>query len=501
MPGRLYHQDPRQRPGRRSLPTPQPSGTDTVMHKIHQIYIDGHFVTPHGTEVAPLYNPSTEQVIGEVRLADETDANAAVAAAKRAFASYSRTTKLERIAILKRLTAAFTDRLDDIKTAMTEEYGAVRGIVEGLIPLAPAMFDEAAKLLESYEFEQTRGTTTVSMDPLGVAVAITPWNLSAVFVAQKVANALAAGCTVVVKPSELSALQTQILTEAFDAADLPPGVVNVITGRGATVGDTLTSHPDVAKVDFTGSTGVGQQIMRNAADTFKRLTLELGGKSPTILLDDADIPSAVGAALTSGFLNNGQTCFAGTRILAPESKLDEVLTAIESAMPAFKAGDPTDAATGVGPVVSQTQFDRVQSYIRLGQEEGAHILTGGEGRPEGLDKGWFVKPTVFTGVTNQMRIAREEIFGPVLVVIAYKDEQEAVAIANDTPYGLQAHVFSQDPERARRTAEQLEAGTVLINRIFGDPEAPFGGMKQSGIGRHHHTYGLESYLEPRAITA
>ncbi|GGT21513.1 aldehyde dehydrogenase family protein [Streptomyces chromofuscus] len=471
-----------------------------TVRKIHQVYIDGHFVTPHGTEIAPLYNPASEQVVGEVRLADEVDARAAVAAAKRALAGYSRTTKRERIALLERLSSAFADRLDDLKTAMTEEYGAVRGIVEGLLPLAPKMFDEAAALLASYEFRQTRGSTTVSMDPLGVAVAITPWNLSAVFVAQKVAGALAAGCTVVVKPSELSALQTQIMTEAFDAADLPPGVVNVVTGRGATVGDTLTSHPDVAKVDFTGSTAVGRQIMRNAADTFKRLTLELGGKSPTVLLDDADIPAAVGAALTSGFLNNGQTCFAGTRILAPESRLDEVVEAIESAMPAFAAGDPTDPATGVGPVVSQAQFDRVQGYIRLGKEEGAHLLTGGEGRPEGLDKGWFVKPTVFTGVRNDMRIAREEIFGPVLVVISYRDDDEAVAIANDTPFGLQAHVFSSDAQRARRVAERLEAGTVLINRIFGDPEAPFGGMKQSGIGRHHHTYGLESYLEPRAIT-
>ncbi|MEV7994477.1 aldehyde dehydrogenase family protein [Streptomyces sp. NPDC086077] len=471
------------------------------MRKIHQIYIDGHFVTPHGTETAPLHNPATEQVIGEVRLADESDARAAVAAAKRSLADFSRTTKLERIALLKRLGASFADRLDDLKAAMTEEYGAVRGIIEGLLPLAPRMFDEAAELLESYEFEQTRATTTISMEPLGVAVAITPWNLSAVFVAQKVASALAAGCTVVVKPSELSALQTQVMMEAFDAADLPPGVVNVITGRGASVGDTLTSHPDVAKVDFTGSTAVGQRIMRNAADTFKRLTLELGGKSPTILLDDADIPAAVGAALTSGFLNNGQTCFAGTRILAPQSRLDEVLAAIESAMPAFAVGDPTDAETAVGPVVSQAQFDRVQSYIRLGQEEGARVLVGGEGRPEGLDKGWFVQPTVFTGVTNDMRVAREEIFGPVLVVIAYQDDDEAVSIANDSPFGLQAHVFSSDLERARRMAERLEAGTVLVNRIFGDPDAPFGGTKQSGIGRHHHTYGLESYLEPRAITA
>lgn len=469
--------------------------------KDDHVYIDGQFVTPHGTEVAPLHNPSTEQLIGEVRLADETDAHAAVAAAKRAFTGFSKSSKEERIAILNRLTASFTERLDDLKAAMVEEYGAVRGIVDGLIPLAPGMFDAAAKLLESYEFTRTRGTTTVVMEPLGVAAVITPWNLNIVFVAQKVASAIAAGTTIVVKPSELSAIQTQVLSECFDAADIPPGVVNIVTGRGSVVGDPLTSHPDVTKVGFTGSTAVGRQIMRNAADTFKRLTLELGGKGPSILLDDADIPSAVGAALTSGFLNNGQTCFAGTRILAPRSRLGDMLEAIESAMPCFRAGDPTDPETGVGPVVSQAQFDRVQSYIRLGLEEGAQLLTGGEGRPEGLDRGWFVKPTVFTGVTNQMRIAREEIFGPVLVVIPFEDDDEAIGIANDTPFGLQAVVFSGDPARAHRVARQVEAGTVLINRIFSDHEAPFGGIKQSGIGREHHTYGLEAYLEPRAITA
>lgn len=470
------------------------------MRQINHVYIDGRFVTPHGSELSPLFNPATEELIGEVRLADASDAHAAVAAAKRAFTTFSRTSKQERIAILNRLSASFTERLDDLKAAMVEEYGAVRGIVEGLIPLAPGMFDAAAELLESYEFTTTRGTTTTAMEPLGVAAVITPWNLSIVFVAQKLASAIAAGVTVVVKPSELSALQTQVMTEAIDAADLPPGVVNIVTGRGDVVGEVLTTHPDVAKVGFTGSTAVGQRIMRNAAGTFKRLTLELGGKGPSILLDDADLATAVPAALALGFLNNGQTCFAGTRILAPRSRLNEVLQAIEFAMPTFTAGDPKDPGTGVGPVVSQKQFDSVQNYIRLGVEEGARLLTGGEGRPEGLERGWFVKPTVFTGVNNQMRIAREEIFGPVLVVIPFEDDEEAIRIANDTPYGLQAQVFSSDTERAYDVAQQVEAGTVLINRIFGDHEAPFGGIKQSGIGREHHIYGLEAYLEPRAIT-
>lgn len=469
------------------------------MRKIDHIYIDGKFVVPHGTETAPIYNPATEEVIGEVRLADEVDADAAIAAAKRAFPSFSSTTKDERIAMLNRLSVAFAERLDAFKAAMAEEYGAVRNVLDVLVPRASGMFDDAAELLRTYEFTRQSGPNTVVMEPLGVAAIITPWNLNVVFLAQKLAGAIAAGATVVAKPSELSALQTQVVAEAIDAADVPPGVINLVTGRGEVVGNALTSHPDIVKVSFTGSTSVGQRIMRNAADTFKRLTLELGGKGPSVILDDADLTAAVPMALTLGFLNNGQTCFAGTRILAPRSRYDEVLDAIRASMPGFTVGDPTQGHA-VGPVVSRQQFDRVQDYIRIGLEEGAHTLVGGQGRPQGLDRGWFVQPTIFTGVTNDMRIAREEIFGPVLVVIPYEDEEEAVSIANDTPYGLQAQVFSGDTQRAHRVARRIAAGTVLINRIFSDHEAPFGGIKQSGIGREHHVYGLESYLEPRAIT-
>ncbi|MEU7825970.1 aldehyde dehydrogenase family protein [Catellatospora sp. NPDC049133] len=470
------------------------------MRTIDKIYIDGKFVTPHGTEVTPLHNPTTEQVIGQVRLGDETDARAAVAAAKRAFPSFAKTTRQERQAILRRVSAALTDHLDELRKAMIEEYGATWNLVEAGMPRAAEMFDEAADVLDTFEFSKSDGKTTVTLEPVGVTAAITPWNYSIVFVAQKVASALAAGCTVVVKPSELSAIQTQVMTECFDAAGIPPGVVNIVTGRGDVVGEVLTTHPDVAKVGFTGSTAVGQHIMRNAAATMKRLTLELGGKSPSIVLDDADIPAAIAAALTVGFMNNGQACFAGTRILAPHSRHDEVVEAIKTTVATLQVGDPSDASTAIGPLVNQKQFDRVQSYIRLGQEEGATLLTGGEGRPDDLTAGWFVKPTVFTGVTNQMRIAREEIFGPVLVVIGYHDEQEAISIANDTPYGLQAYVFSTDHDRAQRVARQIEAGTVLINRVFGDNAAPFGGVKQSGIGREHGAYGLAGYLEPRAVT-
>jgi aldehyde dehydrogenase (NAD+) len=361
------------------------------------------------------------------------------------------------------------------------------------------MFLETARTLESYELIRPSGSAVVSMQPVGVTAVITPWNHSVAFVCGKVAAAVAAGCTTVVKPSELSAIQTQIMTECFDAADVPAGLINIVTGRGDVVGDVLITHPDVAKVSFTGSTAVGRQIMRNGAETMKRLTLELGGKGPSILLDDADLPTAVPAVLTAGFANNGQACFAGTRILAPRSRLTEVLETIEAVMPTIKVGDPRDPSTTIGPLVSRKQFDRVQGYIRLGREEGAQVLVGGEGRPSGLEKGWFVRPTVFTGVTNEMRIAREEIFGPVLCVIPYRDEAEAVSIANDTSYGLQAYVFSADVERAECVADQLESGSVLINRATGDPRAPFGGFKQSGVGREYGTYGLEGYLEPRAV--
>lgn len=469
------------------------------MQELHQVYIDGRFVTPHGTELSPITNPATGELIAQVRLADEVDAHAAVAAAKRAFADFSRTGKGERIALLRRLGEVFGKRAGELAEAMINEYGGPRSFVERSMPLAAHAFSSAADALESYEFTRPGGRSVVTMQPIGVTAIITPWNYSVAFVATKVASAIAAGCTTVVKPSELSAQQTQLMTECFDEAGVPAGVVNIVTGRGSVIGDVLTTHPDVAKVNFTGSTAVGQTIMRNAAPTMKRLTLELGGKGPSILLEDADLDTAVPAALAVGFSNNGQACYAGTRILAPASRLAEVHAAIEAIVPTLKVGDPNDPDTVIGPLISGTQFERVQSYIRLGQEEGGQILVGGEGRPAGLEAGWFVQPTVFTGVTNNMRIAQEEIFGPVLCVIAYQDEAEAIEVANDTVYGLRAYVFSADTERARSVAGQLVAGQVMINGAPGDPNAPFGGFKQSGIGRENGVYGLEAHLEPRAV--
>jgi aldehyde dehydrogenase (NAD+) len=339
------------------------------------------------------------------------------------------------------------------------------------------------------------------MQPLGVVAAITPWNSNYGFICAKLATALAAGSTVVIKPSEMSAIQTQLITECLHEAGLPKGVFNIVNGRGDVVGAEFSSHPDIAKVSFTGSTAVGKQILRSGAETMKRVTLELGGKGPNILLDDADLDTAIPAVLMMGLMNSGQACVAGTRILVPESLIPEILPRLKSGIEAIKTGNPDDPEVKVGPMVSQKQYDRVQSYIRLGEEEGAEILTGGSGRPEGLDRGWFVRPTIFANVHNEMRIAREEIFGPVLSVIPYKDEADAIRIANDTSYGLQAYIHSGDIDRARRVAEQMESGRVVINGAPHEPLAPFGGFKQSGMGREFGTFGLEAFLEPRAILA
>lgn len=469
------------------------------MHRIDKIYIDGAFVTPHGDELFDLFNPATEAVIGQVRLADAVDAAQAVAAAKRAFASFSRTPKRQRIDMLKRMHSAVLAREDDLLEAIVEEYGAPASRARWMARHASEVLRDAAGVLEDYAFTRRVGTSEVVMQPLGVAGLITPWNNDAGFITGKLAAALAAGCTAVVKPSEMSALQTRIVTEALHAADVPPGVFNIVTGRGDTVGAAITAHPDVVKLSFTGSTAVGKSILRTAAESLKRTTLELGGKSPVIVLDDADLNKAAPLALQAGFMNSGQACIAGTRILVPKARLREFESRIVAAMAEFRAGDPREAATTVGPMVSEKQWQRVQRYIGIGIAEGVRLLAGGEGRPAGVERGWFVRPTVFSDVTNDMTIAREEIFGPVLSILTYRDTDEAISIANDTPYGLQAYVLSSDVARARDVAARIDAGRVLVNTVTHDPAAPFGGFKQSGIGREYGTYGLEAFLETKAV--
>ena len=469
------------------------------MRYIEHIYIDGQFVTPNGRARADLFNPATEDKIGEVRLGDETDAQAAIAAAHRAFKTMSRTTPAERAAMLRQLRDAVSARAEPLLAAMAEEYGAPGAFTSFAIPHAAAVFENMAITVETYPFQRRIGRAEIAMLPVGVVAAITPWNSNIGFICSKLAAAIAAGSSIVVKPSEMSAIQTQALTEALHTAGLPAGVFNIVNGYGHVVGAELSRHPDIGKISFTGSSDTGRAVLANAAPTFKRVTLELGGKGPQILLDDADLDTAIPTMVTSGFANSGQACIAGTRLLVPHRLLAEVSARIKATVAAIHVGPASDPEARIGPMVSAKQWERVQSYIRLGQDEGAQLLIGGEGRPESLPRGWFVRPTVFTGVDNTMRIAREEIFGPVLSLIGYGDEAEAIAIANDTPYGLQSYVLSGDADHARRVAEQLEAGRVVVNGAPHEPLAPFGGFKHSGIGREFGVFGLEALLEPRAV--
>jgi aldehyde dehydrogenase (NAD+) len=462
-------------------------------------YIDGAFVESHGHEMLDIIRPKDGQLIGRVTLGDEEDTRRAIAAAKRAFATYGQSTKEERTEILRRLHKAASARLDDLTGEMVEEYGGVAQFARLIVESGVNAFLAAEQALQQIPLSRSWDKTTVTLEPVGVAGLITAWNANALFICLKLASAVAAGCTVVIKPSELSSVQTQVLVEALHEARLPKGLLNVVTGLGTTVGAELVRNPDVDKISFTGSVAVGQSIMRDAAATMKRVTLELGGKSPTILLDDADLDKAIPAALVMAFLNSGQACAAGSRLLVPRTQLDAVNRAIADAMHAFGVGDPADPKTAIGPMVSQKQYERVQSYIRKGIEEGAELLAGGEGRPRGFDAGYFVKPTVFVNVKNDMTIAREEIFGPVLSVIAYDTEDEAISIANDSRYGLHAAVLGNDIQRARRVAAQLRAGRVVINGMTDDPQAPWGGFKYSGVGREYGRYGIEAFLETRAI--
>src|SRR6201998_2256905 len=462
-------------------------------------YIDGAFVESHGREVMDVIKPTNGKVIARVTLADEEDTRRAIAAAKRAFATYGRSTKEERAKILHRLHQAASARIDDLTAAMVEEYGGVVQFAGPIVQSGAAAFLASEKALQEMPLTQSWGKTTVTLEPVGVAGLITAWNANALFICLKFASAVAAGCTVVLKPSEMSSLQTRVMVEALHEADLPKGLLNVVTGLGNIVGAELTRNPDVAKISFTGSVAVGPQIMRDGAETLKRVTLELCGKSPTILLDDAALEEAIPSALIMAFLNSGQACAAGSRLLVPKSRLEEVKAAISVAMRSITVGDPADPGITVGPMVSDKQYDRVEGYIRKGIEEGAEVLVGGIGRPKGLEKGFYVKPTVFVNVTNDMTIAREEIFGPVLSVIVYDSDDDAIRIANDSKYGLHAAVLGTDLQRARLVASQIRSGRVVINNMTDDPQAPWGGFKYSGVGREYVQYGIEAFLEPKAI--
>jgi aldehyde dehydrogenase (NAD+) len=469
------------------------------MKTIDKIYINGEFITPKGTEYFDLTSPTTNETLGKVRLGNIEDTQNAINAAKIAFKTFSKTTIEERIQYLKNIKNEIEKRKTEFINVVTEEYGGTFQFASTSFTYMQKSFDSAIELLNNYSFNKTMGESEVQMTPIGVVGIIIPWNSSNGFICSKLSTAIAAGCTVVIKPSEMSAQQTQLITECLHEAKLPKGVFNIVNGLDEIVGNEISRNPDIAKISFTGSTNVGKIIAKEAVNTMKRVTLELGGKSPNIILDDADFTKAIPLAIGAAFMNNGQACIAGTRLLIPENKLEEIKPIIKEIISNTIIDDPKNPNTNVGPMVSTKQYNRVQDYIQIGINEGAEILIGGLGKPKGLEKGNFVKPTVFVNTNNQMRIAREEIFGPVLTVITYKTEEEAIEIANDTTYGLQAYISSSDEKRAHRVASQINAGRVQINGISHDPMAPFGGFKQSGIGREFGILGLEAYLEPRAL--
>ncbi|MDR1163198.1 MAG: aldehyde dehydrogenase family protein [Candidatus Accumulibacter sp.] len=472
------------------------------MKSITQHYINGRFTESHGTETMALIDPTNKNCIGQVSLGDEEDARAAIHAAQEAFPAFSRSSVAERAELLQRLHEAVLDREEDHIAARIEEYGGVSLHTRFSVRGAAKIFTNMKKTLEGYAFSKPLGKAVLSMKPVGVAGLITPWNAAIFMICNKLAPAIAAGCTAVVKPSEFSAIQTRVLAECIHAAGVPAGVVNLVNGRGDVVGAELVRNPLIAKFSFTGSTAVGKSILRGAADTVKRVTLELGGKSPHIVLDDADFDKAAAFALEAAFRNNGQACIAGSRLLVPEPRLKEMEAALLRALPSWKVGNTREEDTRIGPLVNEKQYARVQEYILKGRAEGAELLAGGPGHPSGLESGWFVKPTIFVKVENRMTIAREEIFGPVLCVIPYKTEEEAVRIANDTTYGLQGWISASDPARGLAVAERIEAGAVMINKSFDmldEAGVPMGGFKQSGLGREFGVFGLEEYLEPQAV--
>ncbi|MDR7009859.1 aldehyde dehydrogenase family protein [Paraburkholderia strydomiana] len=471
------------------------------MWNIDKAYIDGKFAPVHGDEVIETTNPSTEQVIGTATLANRDDARRAIAAAQRAQQTLARTSKAERIDMLMRLQTTVLASTERIRDATIDEYGGPVARAQWVSEYASQCFANTARALDDYPLTRRVGDATVFMAPVGVAGLIAPWNSTAGTICSKLASAIAAGCASVIKPSELSPIQTMVVAEALHDAGLPPGVFNILLGRGADVGDEISTNPGVAKISFTGSTPTGKLISRAGLETMKRVSLSLTGKSASVILDDADLDSAIPLALNAAFMNNGQACVAGTRLLVPRSRLDEVIEQVKAAVATMRVGYPRDPSTVVGPLVNRAQYDRVQRFIRRGIEQGALLVAGGEGRPAGLDKGYFVNPTVFAGVRNDMDIAREEIFGPVLSILEYENENDAIRIANDSVYGLQAYVFSSQTGSAERVASQLEAGTVLINRIKPELLAPFGGLKQSGLGREFGVFGLEAFLEPKSIVS
>ncbi|MDQ6615429.1 MAG: aldehyde dehydrogenase family protein [Actinomycetota bacterium] len=465
-----------------------------------RLYIDGQWVPPSGTGTIDVINATTEEVMGRVPDGSGADVDRAVNAARGAFGPWSATDRDERAKSLRRITEGLQARMMDIATVIAQEVGMPINLamfIQAGLPMAT--FGSMGDLLESFAFEEQLGNSLVVREAVGVVGAITPWNYPLHQMAAKVAPALAAGCTVVVKPSEVAPLSAFILAEVIDGAGLPPGVFNLVTGSGPVAGEALAGHPGVDLVSFTGSTRAGRRVSELASASVKRVTLELGGKSPNVILDDADLAHAVRDGVAKAFLNSGQTCSALTRMIVPRSRLAEVERLAVEAAGSYTPGDPLIPGTRLGPLASAAQLERVRGYIRAGVESGAKLLCGGVEAPDGLDRGYFVRPTVFSEVDPDSVIAQEEIFGPVLSIMAFGTEAEAVEIANNSVYGLAGAVWAGDRERALALARQLRTGQVDVNGGSFNPLAPFGGYKQSGHGRELGRFGLEEFLEVKSL--
>ncbi len=465
-----------------------------------QFYIDGAWVDPVTPKTRPVINPATEQPMYDIAIGSAADVDKAVAAARRAFETFSQTTREERVDLLTRIIELYKSRSKDLGAAVSDEMGAPLPFAEKFqVGAGLGHIVATLDVLKNYNFEEPIGTAMVVREPVGVVGMITPWNWPLNQIACKVAPALAAGCTMILKPSEFTPSSALIFAEILHEAGVPKGVFNLINGLGPDVGAAMSGHPGIDMISFTGSTRAGIDVAQRAAPTVKRVSQELGGKSPNIILEDADMQKAVTGGVAHVFMNSGQSCNAPTRMLVPHSKMNEAIAFAKGVAESTKAGDPRAADTKIGPVVSSIQWDKIQALINKGIAEGATLVAGGPGRPEGVEKGYYVRPTVFANVTNDMSIAREEIFGPVISIMGFKDEAEAVKIANDTPYGLAGYVSAGSVEGARKVARQIRAGNVNLNGVPNERTAPFGGYKQSGNGREWGKFGLDEYLEVKAI--
>ena len=471
-----------------------------MQYNDRQFYIDGRWVDPVQARDYRVINPATEEVAGVISMGGSKDVDLAVAAARRAFDSYSQTSADERRALLEKILVAYKAHYDEVATAISDEMGAPMKLArESQAQIGIGHLTAMIEVLKTFKFEETHGAARLMLEPVGVCALITPWNWPINQVAAKVVPALAAGCTMVLKPSEFSPFSAILWAKVLHEAGVPAGVFNLVNGDGPTVGAALATHPDIDMVSFTGSTRAGTEVAKSAAATVKRVHQELGGKSPNVLLDDVDLERAVKASVLHVFQNSGQSCNAPTRMLVPVAKLAAVEAIARRIAESVVVGDPKAEGTSIGPVVSKIQFDRVEGFIAQGIAEGAKVVIGGAGRPAGLTKGYFVRPTIFSNVTNDMTIAREEIFGPVLCILPYATEEEAIQIANDTPYGLAAYVWSNDAAHARQVGRRIRAGQVILNGARGDMNTPFGGFKRSGNGREWGEHGLRDFLEIKAM--